>query len=148
MTMKHALSKFSLAIGVAAGALTVAATAASADMDNTFQFGSFEDIDSDRSGYIENGEYQAHAFGKADWDNDGYLENSEYVRYTETVYDPYDIEYDSYTYYDTDGDGFIDRSEFNDMPTSDLYEAWDADDNNQITDTDWDEVSAYYYDDD
>lgn len=114
--------------------------------DNTYKFGTFEDIDVDRSGFLENGEYLDYAFGRADWDNDGYLEETEWAKYTETYYDPYELEYESYTYYDTDGDGFIDRSEFNEVPTTDLYDAWDYDEDELIDADDWDEVTVYYYD--
>lgn len=114
--------------------------------DNTYKFESFENIDVDRSGYLETGEYQNYAFDKADWDNDGYLENTEWASYTETFYDPYEMDYEEMTYYDTNGDGFIDRSEFNETASGDLYEAWDYDNDDRVNSSDWDRVTAYYYD--
>ena len=115
-------------------------------MDNTYQYESFEDIDVDKSGYLESGEYIGHAFGRADWDDDGYLEDTEWVRYTEVYYDPYDLDYDTFVQYDTDGDGYIDRSEFNEVPVGPLYEAWDYDDDALINEGDWDKVTTFYYD--
>ena len=132
-------------IALAAMALPFSGQAQAA-MDNTYKWETFEDIDVDNSGYLDNGEYQAYAFGRADWDDDGYLEDTEWAKYTEVYYDTWDLDYDSYTYYDTDGDGYIDRSEFNEVPTTDLYNAWDYDADNYIGDEDWDEVTAYYYD--
>lgn len=114
--------------------------------DQTYQYESFEDMDADRSGFLSNGEYQSSAFGMADWDDDGYLEESEWTKYTETYYDPYEIGYDSYSYYDTDGDGYIEESEFSDVPTTDLYDAWDYNDDDRISDDEWDQVTSYYYD--
>ncbi len=131
------------AIGFGALALF---TPAQAEVDNTYQYGTFEDLDVDRSGYLENGEYQAYAFGMADWDNDGYLEETEWAKYTELYYDPYELDYDSYSYYDTDGDGFIDRSEFNEITTTELFDVWDYDDDSYVDEGDWDRVTAYYYD--
>lgn len=113
---------------------------------DTYQYETFDNIDVDRSGLLENGEYSHYAFGKADWDKDGYLEESEWVKYTELYYDPYELDYDSYTEYDTNGDGFIDYYEFNEFPTASLLQTWDFDDDNRVTDRDWDQVSAYYRD--
>lgn len=134
------LSASALAIGLAF------APATSQAQDNTYKWATFEDIDVDKSGYLEDGEYQSYAFGRADWDNDGYLEDTEWARYTEVYYDPWDLQYETYTQYDTDGDGFIDRSEFNAVPVTDLWDAWDYDNDNLIGDNDWDQVTVYYYD--
>lgn len=129
------------ALGVCFAAMPNAVQA----QDNTYKWATFEDIDVDKSGFLETGEYQAYAFGKADWDNDGYLEETEWASYTEVYYDPWEVDYDSYTYYDTDGDGFIDRTEFNEVPTATLFDTWDYD-GNGIRDDDWDRVTAHYYD--
>jgi hypothetical protein len=137
-----------LSASVLAAGIAFAPVSVQAEADNTYKWDSFEDIDVNRSGYLENGEYKSYAFGKADWDNDGYLEDSEWVAYTEVYYDPWELEYESYTQYDTDGDGFIDRTEFNEVPTVGLYDAWDYDNDNLINDNDWDKVTTYYYDQD
>lgn len=114
--------------------------------DQRYKIEEFSEIDVDRSGYIDEGEWRAYAFGRADWDDDGYLEKTEWVKYTEVYFDPYELDYDEYVAYDTDGDGFIDRGEFNDVPTAELYESWDYDEDTMISDDDWDEVTAHYYD--
>ncbi len=137
-----------LSATVLATALLAAPNMAEAARDNTYQWASFEDVDVDKSGYLESGEYQSYAFGKADWDNDGYLEDSEWTSYTEVYYDTWDQEYETYTQYDTDGDGFIDRSEFNAVPVTGVYDAWDYDNDGMLGDNDWDQVTTYYYDND
>lgn len=114
--------------------------------DGFYKIEQFTEIDVDRSGYIDEGEWQSYAFGRADWDDDGYLEKTEWVKYTEVYFDPYELDYDEYVAYDTDGDGFIDRGEFNDVPTAELYEAWDYDEDTLISDDDWDRVTTHYYD--
>lgn len=55
-------------------------------------------------------------------------------------------EHEAYVPYDTDGDGFIDRSEFNDVPLLTLYDAWDHDHDGMISDSDWTRVTAQFYD--
>lgn len=114
--------------------------------DEGYKIDTFTDIDVDKSGYLENGEYQSYAFGRADWDSDGYLEDTEWAKYVEVYYDPYDLTYDTYVEYDTDGDGFIDRSEFNEVPTTDLYDVWDYNDDDYIDSDDWDKVITHYVD--
>lgn len=141
---RHQKSKFSKFLMASVFATGLAVAPITADAADTYKIETFENIDVDKSGFMENGEYLDYAFGKADWDNDGYLENTEWVKYTEVYYDPYEIGYDSYTSYDTDGDGFIDRSEFNEFPTTSLYSAWDYDNDNAINSDDWDRVTAHY----
>lgn len=127
-------------LGMTLAALTAPAHAADYKIDT------FKHIDVDNSGYLEDGEYKSYAFGRADWDNDGYLEETEWASYTEVYYDPYELDYDSYTAYDTDGDGFIDRGEFNDIPTVSLFTVWDYDSDDLIDEDDWDEVIVHYKD--
>lgn len=147
MLNKKDLTKL-LAVTVLSTGMAMAPAAVKADVDNTYKWESFNNLDVDESGYLETGEYQSYAFGRADWDDDGYLEETEWASYTDVYYDTWEMEYDSYTYYDTDGDGFIDRSEFNEVPTAGLYDAWDYDDDTYIGDEDWDRVTTYYYDND
>ena len=141
MQLYTLLSASALAIG-----LVFTPVLSHADVDNAYKWDTFDNIDVDRSGYLNDGEYQSYAFGKADWDNDGYLEDTEWASYTDVYYDTWGLDYDSYTQYDTDGDGFIDRSEFNEFPTAGLYDAWDYDNDDLIGQDDWDQVTAYYYD--
>ena len=136
----------SLAI-TAFGFGAIAPLTAQADMDDTYQWRNFSDVDVDRSGYLEGGEYQSYAFGMADWDNDGYLEDTEWSRYTTNFYDPWELDYDSYSYIDSDGDGYIDYTEFNEYDAANgLYDSWDYDNDNLIGEEDWDQVTSYYYD--
>lgn len=148
--MKRFLGNTFLAFASLTLFVTGAPLAASAQTtaDNTYQWQTFEDWDANRSGYVEGGEYRSYAFGMADWDNDGYLEDTEWASYTETFYDTWDLDYDSYTYYDTNGDGYIDQTEFNEFATADggLYDAWDYDDDDLIGEDEWDQVTAYFYD--
>lgn len=69
------LNKSKLFITAAAGAMLFSA-AAHAD---AYKYDTFSNMDVDKSGFLESGEYVDYAFGKADWDNDGYLENTEWA---------------------------------------------------------------------
>lgn len=134
------LSLIALVVSLGASCSTTPSYAASYKMDT------FYDVDVDKSGFLEDGEYKTYAWGRADWDNDGYLEETEYVKYTEVYYDTYDLEYDTFIAYDTDGDGFINRTEFNDIPTAPLYKAWDYDEDGSVSSKDWDKISVEYID--
>lgn len=149
MTGRKTISTLLLATALGVSLNLGVGTPAKADDpgDDVYKFQTFTEMDVDKSGYVDEGEYKSYAFGRADWDNDGYLEKTEWASYTENYYDPYELEYESYTYYDTDGDGYIDRSEFNDYPTAGLFDEWDYDEDDQIGDADWDKVTAHYYDD-
>lgn len=129
--------------------VATAPTLASAATDDTYQWKTFNDVDVDRSGFVEDDEYRTYTFGMADWDNDGYLEETEWASYTETFYDPWDVGYDSFTQYDTDGDGFIERTEFDEFaaaPNESLYSVWGFDADDGLDEGDWDQVTAYFYD--
>lgn len=151
MTFSKQFFSALLASTALGAAFTIAPAPASADsevMDDTYQWHTFEDVDVDRSGFVEDGEYYSYAFGMADWDNDGYLEDTEWVSFTETFHDDWDLDQEAYTEYDTDGDGMIEFVEYADAANdADLIDDWDFNDDDAVDPEDWDQVRVKYYDD-
>lgn len=113
-----------------------------------YEWHTFNNWDADHSGFIEGPEYQDYAFGVADLDHDGRLEDNEWSTYTRTFYDPVNMGYNKITYYDADGDGFIERKEFSKLSTlegeASLYTMWDHDRDRLISPGDWERVTTYY----
>ncbi len=124
------------------------ASAPAAQETRVYQWQTFNEWDANGDGFIDGPEYENYAFGVADADADGRLADKEWKVYTRTFYDPWDVGYKQVTYYDTDGDGFLERKEFKRFVSVDndrsLYRTWDYDRDNRIGPNDWQQVTTYY----
>lgn len=124
------------------------ASADAAQETRTYRWQTFDEWDVNRDGFIDGSEYEQYSFGMADTDADGRLGDNEWKVYTRTFYDPWDVGYKTVTYYDTDGDGFVERKEFKRFVSTDadgtLYRTWDYDRDNRIGPDDWQQVTTYY----
>lgn len=125
------------------------ASADAASETRVYRWQTFDDWDTNHDGFIDGSEYENYSFGMADSDADGRLGGPEWKVYTQTFYDPWDVGYKTVTYYDTDGDGYLERKEFKRFVTVDderanLYRTWDHDRDNRIGPDDWQRVTTYY----
>lgn len=81
--------------------------------------------------YLTDEEYEAALFSEWDIDGDGYLDEGEF---REGIY----------SYYDADGDIFWNEEEFNGFATNYYYGAWDLDNNDEITEKEFQEAWNTY----
>jgi hypothetical protein len=137
------------ALMVSAFALGIPAAANAATQETTvYRWQTFNEWDANQDGFIEAPEYQDYAFGIADIDRDGRLQDNEWTTYTRTFYDPVNVGYNKITYYDADGDGFVERKEFQKLSAAEgersLYRMWDYDRDNRVSPDDWKRVTTYY----
>lgn len=122
-----------------AGALVLSMTSLSASAE-TVKTTEIErttySYDLNHNGVIEPDEFQTYVYTRSDTDGDGFLADEEWNANLVTYYDPYEIEYKTYTYWDKDKDDKLDLSEVDTLiTTTKLYAQWDKDKNGQI-DTD------------
>ncbi|MGR3494206.1 hypothetical protein [Citreimonas sp.] len=103
--------------------------------------GTFDAWDSDDQAGLSEGEFSTGVF--ADWDTDNDLQITE-EEYTAGAERWYGADYATpYADYDTDGSGYIDRTEFGSAWDSDYYTEWDSDGDSLISE---DEYTTGLYD--
>lgn len=119
-TFKSLLAGAALTFGAA---VTLSAPAQATTTNYTYA-----GYDTDNDGYLEEVEYVRYSYDLIDRDDSGMIDSKEWDDYTSVWYDPYDVTYTGeFEYYDTDNDGFIEVSEYENAYDEDIYQAWDTD---------------------
>lgn len=95
----------------------------------------YEDWDMDDDNLLDEEEFNAGFYETFDQNNDGRVSQEEWTR----VVSDFGIDaLADWQAWDTDGDGFIDRAEFDaDFAGMGWYGAWDTDDDNRITEREY-----------
>ena len=100
------------------------------------QSGTYEAWDRDRSGGLNEGEFATGMFSRWDADDDMQITQEEYRAGTERWYGAdYDADFGRF---DADGSGSVDRAEFGRNWDSEYYNEWDADDDANLTQDEFD----------
>lgn len=94
----------------------------------------FEDWDLDNDGFLTEEEFTASFIRTWDLDNDGRISQSEW----DAAKLDYGVDAANWTAWDTDGDGYIEEAEFEtEFTRIGWYDAWDLDDNAQLTEQEY-----------
>lgn len=87
----------------------------------------YVDYDKNNNGILDSNEFYTYAYRIWDTDRDGFLSDEEWKLNTVRWYGPATTTYQNYTYWDKNGDGRIDASEFDTTATATkLYQTWDT----------------------
>ncbi|HEY8963296.1 MAG TPA: EF-hand domain-containing protein [Alphaproteobacteria bacterium] len=87
----------------------------------------YVDYDKNNNGILDSNEFYTYAYGIWDTDHDGFLSDEEWKLNTVRWYGPANTTYQTYTYWDKNGDGRIDATEFDTTATATkLYQTWDV----------------------
>ncbi|MCF8495263.1 MAG: hypothetical protein K9G62_01195 [Alphaproteobacteria bacterium] len=93
----------------------------------------YPDNDLNNNGIIDSTEFPVYAYNRWDRNGDGFVTDDEWEVGAVRWYGPANNEYKTYTYWDKDGNGRIDPSEFGtQLTTTNLYSIWDTNADNTI----------------
>lgn len=107
----------------------------------------YVDYDKNNNGILDSNEFYTYAYRIWDTDRDGFLSDEEWKLSTARWYGPADTTYRTYTYWDKNGDGKIDATEFDTtVASTKLYSIWDVNADNQITNDEYAAASFRVYD--
>jgi|GEM_PF-1833132 len=107
----------------------------------------YVDYDKNKNGILDSNEFYTYAYRVWDTDRDGYLSDEEWKLSTARWYGPTSNTYQTYTYWDKNGDGKIDATEFDTGAASTkLYTVWDTNADSQINNDEYAAASFRVYD--
>jgi len=87
----------------------------------------YVDYDKNNNGILDSNEFYTYAYSAWDANRDGFLSPDEWNVNTVRWYGPANTTYKTYTYWDKNGDGRIDATEFDTTAaTTNLYKMWDT----------------------
>lgn len=89
---------------------------------------------------LSGGVQAAQSFDAVDTDNDGNVSRDEYYDHVRDM--------GTYSLWDTDGDGFVEEGEFNQLGYDTDYSTWDEDNNEYLDAGEFYDGAWGYYDDD
>src|SRR5690606_942340 len=105
------------------------------------------DYDKNNNGILDSQEFYTYAYSIWDTDRDGFLSDEEWKTNTVRWYGPTTTTYKSYTYWDKNGDGMIDATEFDTTATdTKLYSVWDTNADSRIENNEYAAASFRIYD--
>lgn len=83
--------------------------------------------DKNGDGFITADEFNTYVYQRSDLNADGFLASDEWDVSTSQWYKPYDVKYESYTYWDQDKDSRLDSNEAETLvEKTGLYSKWDT----------------------
>jgi hypothetical protein len=136
-------SKYILLAAVAALPLAIAqADAKTVTETYTYSY------DKNHDGIITSDEFSTYVYQRSDLDADTYLTTDEFDFLTNRWYKPYDVKYETYTYWDQDKDNRLDANEVETIVAkSGLYSKWDSDLNGELNNAEFAAGTFKAYDD-
>lgn len=107
----------------------------------------YVDYDKNKNGILDSNEFYTYAYRIWDTDRDGFLSDEEWKLSTARWYGPSSSTYQTYTYWDKNGDGKVDATEFDTGAASTkLYTVWDTNADSQINNDEYAAASFRVYD--
>jgi Ca2+-binding EF-hand superfamily protein len=105
--------------------------------------------DQNADGIITPDEFTTYVYRQSDVNRDNFLEDDEWNMTTTRWYKPYNVESQTYTYWDTDKDSRLSSMEVNELVTkTGLYSKWDVNTDGQLSDQEFRAGTFKAYDDD
>lgn len=106
--------------------------------------------DTNQNSYMDQDEYVVYSYTKIDHNGDGLVDEIEWNDYTTHWYSPFQVKYDpvkqSFKSYDLNGDGRLDRSEYEKAYDVNIYQSWDSNKDGRVDKGEYETVTKTYYD--
>lgn len=133
------------ALALIAGATFLPLSAMAQDFTVNPAFSDYGSWDLNDDGRIIEEEFSLNSYSVMDRDQDALISEDEWNDYTSNWFDPYEVNYGDFEYYDTDQSGKIDEREYSYvLEDTDLYAYWDYDSDGYVADTEYyDAINVY-----
>lgn len=122
----------------------VVATETTTTVTDVYQY------DTNQNSYMDQDEYVVYSYTKIDHNGDGLVDEIEWNDYTNYWYSPLPVKYDpvkqSFKSYDLNGDGRLDRSEYEKAYDVNIYQSWDSNKDGRVDKGEYETVTKTYYD--
>jgi len=122
----------------------VVATETTTTTTDVYQF------DTNQNTYMDQDEYVVYSYTKIDHNGDGLVDEIEWNDYTNYWYSPLPIKHDpvkqSFVSYDLNGDGRLDRSEYEKAYDVNIYQSWDSNKDGRVDMSEYQTITKTYYD--
>lgn len=108
------------------------------------------EYDTNKDNFMDEDEYVTYSYTKIDHNGDGLVDEIEWNDYTNYWYSPLPMKHDpvvqKFVSYDLNGDGRLDRDEYEKAYDVKIYSAWDANQDGRVDRAEYETINRTYYD--